>query len=52
MKAYKTKKGQAVPNHRKRKSKKVDNNIDLDAHKQTLKQQTTKWHESSNTYQY
>jgi hypothetical protein len=31
-------KGQAVPNHRKRKSKKVENNIDLVTHNQTLKQ--------------
>jgi hypothetical protein len=39
MKAYKTKKGQTVPNHKRRKSKKVESNIDLDAHNQTLKQQ-------------
>jgi hypothetical protein len=32
MKAYKTKKRQAVPNHRRRKGKKVESNIDLDAH--------------------
>jgi hypothetical protein len=39
MKAYKTKKGQAVPNHSRRKGKKVESNIDLAAHNQTLKQQ-------------
>jgi hypothetical protein len=39
MQAYKTIKGQAVPNHRKRKGKKVESNIDLAAHNQTLKQQ-------------
>jgi hypothetical protein len=39
MKAYKTKKGQEVPNHRRRKGKKVESNIDLDAHNQTIKQQ-------------
>jgi hypothetical protein len=38
MKASKTMKGQAVPNHR-RKDKKVESNIYLAAHKQTLKQQ-------------
>jgi hypothetical protein len=32
-------KGQAVPNHRRRKGKKVENNIDATAHNQTLKQQ-------------
>jgi hypothetical protein len=35
----KTMKGQAVPNHRRRKSKKVDSNIDSAARNQTLKQQ-------------
>jgi hypothetical protein len=39
MKAYKTMKGQAVPNHRRRKGKKVESNTDLAAHNQTLKQQ-------------
>jgi hypothetical protein len=39
VKANKTTKGQAVPNHRRRKSKKVENNIDSAAHNQTLKQQ-------------
>jgi hypothetical protein len=37
MKANKTMKGQAVPNHRRSKGKKV-NNIDPAAHNQTLKQ--------------
>jgi hypothetical protein len=40
MKAYKTMKGQAVPNHRRRKGKKVESNIDSAPHNQTLKQQT------------
>jgi hypothetical protein len=39
MKAYKIMKGQAVPNHRRRKGKKVESNCDLAAHNQTLKQQ-------------
>jgi hypothetical protein len=39
MKANKTMRGQAVPNHRRRKGKKVDSNIDSAAHNQTLKQQ-------------
>jgi hypothetical protein len=39
MKAYKTMKGQAVPNHRRRKDKKVESNIDLTPHNETLKQQ-------------
>jgi hypothetical protein len=38
MKANKTKKGQAVPNYRRRKDKKVESNIDLAAHNQTHKQ--------------
>jgi hypothetical protein len=38
MKANKTMKGQAIPNHRRRKDKKVDSNIDSAAHNQTLKQ--------------
>jgi hypothetical protein len=32
-------KGQAVPNHRKRKGKKTESNIDSATHNQTLKQQ-------------
>jgi hypothetical protein len=36
MKANKTMKGQAVPNHRRRKGKKVENNIDSAVHNQTL----------------
>jgi hypothetical protein len=39
MKVYKIMKGQAVQNHRRRKSKKVESNIDSAAHNQTLKQQ-------------
>jgi hypothetical protein len=32
MKANKTKKGQAIPNHRSRKGKKVKNNTDSSTH--------------------
>jgi hypothetical protein len=32
-------KGQAIPNHRRRKGKKVESNIDSATHNQTLKQQ-------------
>jgi hypothetical protein len=39
VKANKTMKGQAIPNHRRRKDKKVDSNIDLATHNQILKQQ-------------
>jgi hypothetical protein len=39
MKANKTKKGKAVLNHRRTKSKKVENNIDSATHNKTLKQQ-------------
>jgi hypothetical protein len=39
MKANKTMKGQAIPNHRRRKSKKVKSNIDSATHNQTLNQQ-------------
>jgi hypothetical protein len=39
MKANKTTRGQAVSNHRKRKDKESENNIDLATHNQTLKQQ-------------
>jgi hypothetical protein len=39
MKAYKTMKGQAVPNHRRRKGKKGENTTDLTAQNQSLKQQ-------------
>jgi hypothetical protein len=39
MKANKTMKGQAVPNHRRRKGKKVEGNIDSAAHNQIFKQQ-------------
>jgi hypothetical protein len=37
--AYKTMKGQAKANHRRRKGKKVESNIDSAANNQTLKQQ-------------
>jgi hypothetical protein len=39
VKANKTMKREAVPNHSRRKDKKVESNIDLTAHNQTLKQQ-------------
>jgi hypothetical protein len=39
MKANKTMKGQAKPNHRRRKGKKVKSNTDSTTHNQTLKQQ-------------
>jgi hypothetical protein len=39
MKAKKTMRGQAVPNHRRRKDKESKSNIDSAAHNQTLKQQ-------------
>jgi hypothetical protein len=39
VKANKTMKGQAIPNQRRRKGKKVESNIDSAAHNQTLKQQ-------------
>jgi hypothetical protein len=38
VKENKTMKGQAVPNYRRRKGKKVENNIDSAAHNQALKQ--------------
>jgi hypothetical protein len=39
VKANKTMKGQAVPNQRRRKDKKVESNIDSATYNQTLKQQ-------------
>jgi NAD+--asparagine ADP-ribosyltransferase len=39
VKANKTMKGQAIPTDRRRKDKKVENNIDSATHNQTLKQQ-------------
>jgi hypothetical protein len=39
MKANKTKRGQATPNHRRRKDKESESNINSVAHNQTLKQQ-------------
>jgi hypothetical protein len=39
VKGNKTMKGQAVPNHRRRKGKKVESNTDSAACNQTLKQQ-------------
>jgi hypothetical protein len=39
MKANKMMRGQAVPNQRRRKGKKVESNIDLATHNQILKQQ-------------
>jgi hypothetical protein len=37
--ANKTMRGQAISNHRRRKGKELDSNIDSAAHNQTLKQQ-------------
>jgi hypothetical protein len=39
VKTNKTMKEQAIPNHRRLKGKKVENNIDSATHNQTLKQQ-------------
>jgi hypothetical protein len=39
MRANKTMRGQAVPNHRRKKDKEVENNTDSAAYSQTLKQQ-------------
>jgi hypothetical protein len=39
VKANKTMKEQAVPNHRRRKGKEIESNIDSATHNQTLKQQ-------------
>jgi hypothetical protein len=39
VKANKTMKGQEIPNHRRRKGKKAESNIDSATHNQTLKQQ-------------
>jgi hypothetical protein len=39
VKANKTMKGQAVPNHRRRKGKKVESNTDSATHNETFKQQ-------------
>jgi hypothetical protein len=39
MKANKTKRGQATPNHRRRKDKESESNINSVAHNQSLKQQ-------------
>jgi hypothetical protein len=39
MKANKTMRGQATPNHRKRRKKELESNIDSVAHNQILKQQ-------------
>jgi hypothetical protein len=39
MKANKTMKGQATPNHRRRKDKESESNTDSAAHNETLKQQ-------------
>jgi hypothetical protein len=39
VKANKTIKGKAIPNHRRKKGKKAESNIDSATHNQTLKQQ-------------
>jgi hypothetical protein len=40
MRANKSMRGQAVPNHRRRKDKESESNINSSAHNQTLKQHT------------
>jgi hypothetical protein len=52
MKANKTMKGQAVPNHRRRKGKKVKSNTDSATLNQTLNQQRQLWQGSPRAYQY
>jgi hypothetical protein len=42
MKANKTMKGQTKPNHRRKKGKKIESNIDSAKHNQTLNQQQQK----------
>jgi hypothetical protein len=42
MKANKTKRGQAAPNHRRRKDKKVESNTDSAAYNQTLNNKNNK----------
>jgi hypothetical protein len=42
VKTNKTLGGQATPNHRRRKDKKVESNTNSVAHNQTLKKKTTK----------
>jgi hypothetical protein len=49
MKANKTMKGQAIPNHRRRKGKKVKSNIDSATHNQTRNQQRV-LHDRITTY--
>jgi hypothetical protein len=49
MKANKTMKGQSIPNHRRRKGKKVESNTDSAAHNQTLNQQR-QLHDRITTY--
>jgi hypothetical protein len=51
MKANKTMKGQAIPNHR-RKGKKVESNIDSGTQSNPSRTKTTKWQESPHNYQY
>jgi hypothetical protein len=48
MKADKTMKEQAVPNHRRRKDKKVESNTDSAAHNQTLKQTNKQTNKKTN----
>jgi hypothetical protein len=52
MKANKTMKGQAIPNHRRRKEKKAGRNIDSAMHNQTLNQQRQLHEGIPCTYQY
>jgi hypothetical protein len=49
MKANKTMKGQAIPNHRRRKDKKVKSSTDSAAHNQALNQER-QLHDRDHTY--
>jgi hypothetical protein len=51
MKGNKTMKGQAIPNHRRRKGKKAKSNIDSATRNQTLNQQRQLHDGSPRTYQ-
>jgi hypothetical protein len=52
MKENKTMNGQAVPNQRRRKDKKIESNIDSAAHNQILKQQRQLNERNHHIYQY
>jgi hypothetical protein len=52
MKTNKTMRDQAASNHRRRKHKELENNIDSLTHNQTLKQQKPLNGRTPHTYQY